>query len=69
MGWLAVIGAKPLLFALGPSGFSWLVAGGLFYTLGIAFYATDHKVCHGIWHLFVIAGNACHYVAILRYVA
>lgn len=71
MGWLAVIGAKPLVAALGWPGFAWLASGGLCYTLGIAFYATDHKVRHGhgIWHLFVLAGSACHYVAILRYVA
>ncbi len=70
MGWFAVIGAKPLVSALGWPGFAWLVSGGVCYTLGIAFYATDHKVRHGhgIWHLFVLAGSACHYVAILCYV-
>lgn len=71
MGWLAVIGIKPLIAALGWPGFLWLAAGGLFYTVGIAFYATDHKLRHGhgIWHLFVLAGSICHYVAILAYVA
>lgn len=71
MGWLALIGARPLFVALGWPGFAWLVSGGLCYTLGIAFYATDHKLRHGhgIWHLFVLAGSACHYVAILCYVA
>lgn len=71
MGWLALIGIKPLFTALGSYGFAWLAAGGLFYTLGIGFYATDHKVKHGhgVWHLFVLAGSICHYVAVLFYVA
>jgi hemolysin III len=70
MGWLAVIGVKPLIAALDWSGFIWLVSGGLCHTVGIAFYATDHKVRHGhgIWHLFVLAGSSCHYVTILLYV-
>lgn len=71
MGWLAVIGVKPLIVSLGWNGFVWLAAGGLFYTVGIAFYATDHKVRHGhgVWHLFVLGGSICHYVAVLFYVA
>jgi hemolysin III len=71
MGWLVVIGIKPLLAALEWNGFLWLVAGGLCYTGGIAFYATDHKLRHGhgIWHLFVLAGSSCHFIAILFYVA
>jgi hemolysin III len=71
MGWLAVIGVKPLIAALDWSGFIWLVTGGLCYTVGIGFYATDHKVRHGhgIWHLFVLAGSSCHYATILFYVA
>ena len=71
MGWLIVIGIKPLLAALEWNGFLWLVAGGLCYTGGIAFYATDHKLRHGhgIWHLFVLAGSSCHFIAILFYVA
>ena len=71
MGWLAVVGVMPLLAALGWDGFAWLAAGGLFYTVGIAFYAFEHKVRHGhgIWHLFVLGGSICHYVAVLFYVA
>jgi hemolysin III len=71
MGWLAVVGIKPLIAALSWEGFAWLAAGGLFYTGGIAFYATDHKVRHGhgIWHLFVLGGSICHYIAVLVYVA
>ncbi len=71
MGWLSVIAVKPLIVALTPAGFAWLAAGGLFYTGGIVFYALDEKLRHGhgIWHLFVLAGSASHYLAILLYVA
>jgi hemolysin III len=71
MGWLALVGIKPLLAALSWDGFVWLALGGLFYTAGIAFYATDHRVPHGhgIWHLFVLAGSVSHYIAVLGYVA
>ena len=71
MGWLSVIAVKPLLAALTPAGFAWLAAGGLFYTGGIIFYALDEKLRHGhgIWHMFVLAGSASHYLAILLYVA
>ena len=71
MGWLAVVGIGPLIDALGRTGFAWLAAGGVSYTAGIVFYATDHKVRHGhgIWHLFVLAGSMCHYVAVLLHVA
>ena len=70
MGWVALAALAQLLHALGPAGFAWLVAGGLFYTVGIVFYLIDKRLAHahGIWHLFVIAGSACHYVAILLYV-
>ncbi|WP_223247672.1 PAQR family membrane homeostasis protein TrhA [Sulfuriferula multivorans] len=71
MGWLALIALKPLLNALPHAGFAWLLAGGVFYTVGIVFYALERwiKHGHGIWHLFVLAGSACHYFAILFYVA
>ena len=71
MGWLSVIAIKPLIAALTPAGFAWRTAGGLFYTGGIIFYALDAKLRHGhgIWHLFVLAGSASHYLAILLYVA
>lgn len=71
MGWLVLIAFKPLTAALPYAGVLWLVAGGLFYTLGIVFYALDKKLrhAHGIWHLFVLAGSICHYLAVLLYVA
>lgn len=70
MGWLALIAIMPLISALTWQGFAWLAAGGLFYTVGIIFYATDHKVRHGhgVWHLFVLGGSVCHYFTVLFYV-
>jgi hemolysin III len=70
MGWVALFALVPLLKALGIAGFAWVAAGGLFYTIGIVFYALDARLAHahGVWHLFVIAGSVTHYVAILRYV-
>jgi hemolysin III len=70
MGWLALVAVMPLVSALTWAGFAWLAAGGLLYTIGIIFYATDHKLRHGhgIWHLFVLAGSVCHYFSVLLYV-
>jgi hemolysin III len=70
MGWVVLVAVIPLQRALGPAGFAWVAAGGLFYTFGIVFYALDTRLthAHGIWHLFVIAGSATQYVAILRHV-
>lgn len=71
MGWLALVAAAPLWEALTPAGFAWLAAGGACYTLGIVFYAADHKVRHGhgVWHLFVLGGSSCHFFTVLFYVA
>ncbi len=71
MGWLALVVVVPLWTALTPPGFAWLVAGGACYTLGIGFYATDHKLRHGhgLWHLFVLGGSICHFITVLVYVA
>jgi hemolysin III len=70
MGWFALVAVVPLLASLSWSGFAWLAAGGLAYTVGIIFYLYDEKFAHwhGIWHLFVLAGSAMHYFAILFYV-
>ena len=70
MGWVALVALVQLLHTLGTAGFAWLVAGGLFYTIGIIFYVIDSRLthAHGIWHLFVLAGSASHYIAILFYV-
>jgi len=69
MGWLCLFALDPLIDALPPMGFRWLLIGGIFYTSGVAFYILDHWYprCHWIWHLFVLAGSVCHYFAILLY--
>ena len=71
MGWLIVIAGKPLYTLLPASGLMWLVAGGLSYTIGVAFFTADSRLRFGhfIWHLFVIGGTACHYFAVLWYAA
>jgi hemolysin III len=69
MGWVALIAIKPLWALMPAWGLFWLVAGGLFYTLGVGFFATDHRLRYGhfVWHLFVAAGTACHFVAVLYF--
>jgi hemolysin III len=71
MGWLVVIAVDPMLARVPMAGLLWLLAGGLSYTAGVAFYATDSLLPFGhfIWHLFVMLGTACHYVAVLWYAA
>jgi len=71
MGWLALVAIRPLANALPGVGMAWMIAGGVFYTTGVLFYALDKKMSYGheIFHLFVMAGSACHYVTILVYVA
>lgn len=67
MGWLVVVAAVPLFRNLSALGSFWLIAGGLAYTGGVAFYALDGKLRYGhfIWHLFVLAGATCHFFAVL----
>ena len=70
MGWLVLIAVKPLWLNVPTSGLLWLLAGGIAYTAGVAFYASKRvRYSHFAWHLFVIAGTACHFVAVLWYAA
>lgn len=65
MGWLVVVALKPMLHALDVFTLGWLLAGGLFYTLGTYFYQRDSvRYFHAVWHLFVLAGSVCHFVAV-----
>jgi hemolysin III len=69
MGWTVVIAAKPIVTHLAPGCLAWLLAGGLAYTGGVVFYAWNRlRYSHAIWHLFVLAGSVCHYVAVAAYV-
>ena len=68
MGWLVVVAAGPLIRSMEPGGIALLVAGGLCYTLGVGFFLWEKlKFNHAIWHLFVLAGSACHVLAMLFY--
>lgn len=69
MGWLVVIAAKPLWLHVPGWGLFWLAAGGLAYTAGVGFYLSSHRTryAHFVWHLFVLTGTACHFVAVLNY--
>jgi hemolysin III len=71
MGWLIVIAAVPLTERVSAPGLGLLLAGGLAYTAGVAFYMTDArlKFGHFVWHLFVMAGTTCHFFAVLWYSA
>jgi hemolysin III len=69
MGWVVLIAVKPLLAHVPPAGIAWLAAGGVAYTGGVLFFAwTRLRYSHAIWHLFVLAGSVCHYVAVVFYV-
>jgi len=71
MGWLVVIAKDTLVTRIPTAGLLLLLAGGLSYTAGVVFFATDSRVKYGhfIWHLFVICGTACHFFAVLWYAA
>jgi hemolysin III len=65
MGWLVLVAIKPMLNSLDAWTLTWLLLGGLFYTLGTYFYHRESiRFSHAIWHLFVIAGSVCHYIAV-----
>lgn len=72
MGWLAVIAIAPLRRHLPPSAMTWLLAGGIAYTVGTVFYATEWPnlwpgkfEAHDLWHVFVLGGSACHFALML----
>jgi hemolysin III len=68
MGWLIVIAAWPMYLHVPTAGLVWLGAGGLAYTAGVVFYRMDHvRYLHFVWHLCVMAGTACHVVAVMGY--
>jgi hemolysin III len=69
MGWLAVLAAPQIVAAVGSGGMAWLVAGGVAYTVGAIFYAFDRVAFnHAIWHVFVLVGGICHFLAVIWYV-
>lgn len=69
MGWLAVTMYEPLVASLHPYALYLLVAGGLTYSLGTVFFLWDRlPYNHAIWHLFVMGGSICHFIALYYYV-
>ena len=69
MGWLCIVAAKPMFVLLSPGALALLGAGGVLYTAGIVFYHSKRvPYSHAVWHLFVVAGSVCHYLAIALYV-
>jgi hemolysin III len=69
MGWLCLLALDSLVASLPPEGFHWLLVGGILSTSGIVFFVLDHWYpwCHGIWHLFVLAGSVSHYFTVLLF--
>jgi hemolysin III len=68
MGWLIVVAIQPLSLKVPLPGILLLLAGGIAYTGGVAFYAAERvRYCHFVWHLFVVTGTSCHFFAVLWY--
>jgi len=65
LGWLAVIAIKPMFELMPLNGLIWLFAGGIAYTAGVGFFASKRIYHHTVWHLFVMCGSACHYIAVM----
>lgn len=65
MGWIGVVACRPLWMSLSGEEFGWLAAGGLSYTGGVPFYLWKRRTfAHVVWHVFILAGVACHFMAI-----
>lgn len=70
MGWLVIVAAKTVWTLVPGWGLFWLIAGGVAYTAGAVFFMAERiRYFHFVWHLFVVAGTACHFIAVLRYAA
>jgi len=69
MGWLVIVAIKPMLLALPQAGLIWLAVGGACYSFGTVFYLAKRlPYHHAIWHLFVLGGSVCHWIAVFYYV-
>ena len=69
MGWVVLAALAPLIDRMPAAGLAWLLAGGLSYTLGAVVFSFDSRwrYAHALWHLFVLGGSACHFIAVLHY--
>jgi len=68
MGWLGVVALGPLVRSLPGAALVWLLAGGIAYTAGTLFYHRKIPYSHALWHVFVLLGSVCHFIAIGLYV-
>jgi hemolysin III len=69
MGWMVLLAIRPVMAALDGWTLGWLIAGGVAYTLGTVFYhRPSMRYSHAVWHLFVVAGSVCHYIAVFAQV-
>jgi hemolysin III len=71
LGWLPAIAAPSLMHVLPSAVLWWMLGGGILYTLGVLFLVYDNRMrhFHAVWHLCVMAGSACHFIAILMFIA
>ena len=69
MGWMVIVAFAPLLERIGWAGLSWLLAGGIAYSVGVIFLCSRLRFGHCAWHVFVIGGSACHAIAVMGYAA
>jgi hemolysin III len=71
LGWMALVAIGPLVEHIAPGGLALLLAGGVAYTIGAVFFLLDHRLrfAHFVWHLFVLAGSTCHFLAALWHAA
>ncbi len=69
LGWIPIMAIQPMSVRLPGMALFWILAGGLMYTIGTLFLTNDGKVryFHAVWHLFVIGGSICHYVAVINF--
>jgi len=69
MGWMAVFAIRPMMDRIPIEALAWLVAGGVAYTAGTLFYHNERlRYSHAVWHLFVLVGSACHFIAVISQV-
>ena len=75
MGWISVFAIVPIIKAISLGGFMWLLAGGLFYTIGAIIYATKRPKInlkffgfHEIFHIFIMLGSLCHFILMFKYI-
>ncbi len=69
MGWILIVAIQPAIERIPPGAWQWIIAGGAAYTVGVAFFLWEKlPFNHGLWHLFVLAGSVCHFIAIVGYI-